>query len=112
MSELSANECEPCRVGAPLLTGEELNELMPEIPQWELHEIDGVKRVSRAFEFSNFAKAMAFTNQVGELAEKHGHHPAILLEWGKATVSWWTHKIKGLHKNDIVMAAKTDELAS
>lgn len=111
MNDLCTSECEPCRVGAPILTDQELVDLMAEISQWELHEVENIKRVSRVFVFSNFSKAMAFANLVGDLAEKHGHHPALLVEWGKTTVSWWTHKIGGLHKNDIIMAAKTDELA-
>jgi 4a-hydroxytetrahydrobiopterin dehydratase len=71
---------------------------------------DGIKRLERSFKFNDFAEALAFTNQVGELAEKQGHHPDILTEWGKVTISWWTHAIKGLHKNDFIMAAKTDRL--
>ncbi len=85
---------------------------MPQIPDWEIVEIDGINRLSRTFEFDNFADALSFTNKVGELAEKEQHHPAILTEWGKVTVSWWTHKIGGLHINDFVMAAKTDAAAS
>jgi 4a-hydroxytetrahydrobiopterin dehydratase len=73
-------------------------------------EQDHIKRLQRAFKFKNFAEALQFTNQVGALAEEEGHHPALLTEWGKVTVTWWTHKIKGLHRNDFIMAAKTDEL--
>lgn len=112
MSELSAGSCEPCRVGAPLLTDEELAGLSSQIPDWQVIEVDGIKQVTRQFAFKNFVTAMAFANKVGEIAEQEGHHPAILVEWGKVAVTWWTHKIKGLHKNDIVMAAKTDTLFS
>ena len=77
---------------------------------WELAEVDGVKRLRRVFPFDDFAQALEFTRTVGEAAEAEGHHPALLTEWGRATVSWWTHKIKGLHRNDFIMAAKTDEL--
>jgi 4a-hydroxytetrahydrobiopterin dehydratase len=73
-------------------------------------EHKGIKRLERTFKFKDFAQALAFTNKVGELAESEGHHPAILTEWGKVTVAWWTHKIKGLHQNDFAMAAKTDRL--
>ena len=62
------------------------------------------------FRFSNFAEALTFTDKVGELAETEGHHPAILTEWGRVTVTWWTHKIRGLHRNDFIMAAKTDQI--
>ena len=72
--------------------------------------VDGIKRLRRAFKFKDFREAMQFTNRVGELAEQEDHHPAILTEWGKVTVTWWTHKIKGLHRNDFIMAAKTDSL--
>ncbi len=64
----------------------------------------------RLFHFDTFAQALEFTTKVGELAEEEGHHPALLTEWGRATVMWWTHKIKGLHRNDFIMAAKTDAL--
>ena len=75
-------------------------------------EREGIERLERVFEFPDFAQAIAFTNRVGEIAEAEGHHPAILTEWGSVTVTWWTHKIRGLHKNDLVMAARTDELAA
>ena len=73
-------------------------------------EIDGIRRLRRAFSFDDFAQALAFTNKIGELAEAEAHHPAVLTEWGSTTVTWWTHKIDGLHRNDFVMAAKTDQL--
>lgn len=110
MTQLSKETCEACKAGAPLISDEELRELMPKIPDWEVIVIDNVMRLKREFPFKNFVSAMAFSNQVGEIAEAAGHHPAILTEWGKVTVSWWTHKIKGLHRNDLIMAARTDEL--
>jgi 4a-hydroxytetrahydrobiopterin dehydratase len=73
---------------------------------------DGIPRLERQYRFRSFVDALAFTNRVGEIAEAEGHHPAILTEWGRVTVSWWTHKIRGLHRNDFVMAAKTDRLAA
>jgi 4a-hydroxytetrahydrobiopterin dehydratase len=73
-------------------------------------EHDGIARLERAFGFPTFADALAFTNRVGTLAEAEGHHPALLTEWGRVTVTWWTHKIRGLHRNDFIMAAKTDAL--
>ena len=82
----------------------------PQVPEWDLVEIDGVKRLRRVFTFDDFPQALAFTNAVGRIAEEEGHHPALLTEWGRTTVSWWTHKIRGLHRNDFIMAAKTDEL--
>jgi len=92
------------------LSAEEIANLKPEAPDWDIVERDGILRLERAFKFKNFVQALAFTNRVGELAEEQGHHPALLTEWGRVTVTWWTHKIKGLHRNDFIMAAKTDEL--
>ena len=107
---LTAEKCVACRRDAPQVTAAEIAELQPQIPDWELVELDGVKRLRRVFSFDDFASALAFTNRVGEIAEDEGHHPALLTEWGRVTVSWWTHKIKGLHRNDFIMASKTDAL--
>lgn len=103
-------KCVPCRGGEPTVTDEEIQELHPQVSDWEVIEREGVRRLEREFKFKNFVQALDFTNRVGELAEEEGHHPALLTEWGKVTVTWWTHKIKGLHRNDFIMAAKTDEL--
>lgn len=92
------------------MTEAEVAELYPQVPLWLVVERDGIKRVERIFKFDNFAKALEFTIKVGQIAEDEGHHPAILTEWGRVTVTWWTHKIKGLHRNDFIMAAKTDRL--
>lgn len=110
MSDLVSEKCEACRRDAPKATDAEIAELRPRIPQWDLLEQDGIPRLVRRYEFPNFVTALHFTNQVGELAEEEGHHPALLTEWGSVTVSWWTHKIRGLHRNDFIMAAKTDAL--
>jgi len=85
--------------------------LTPLIPDWSREEHDGVPRLVRTFRVPTFRDALAFTQRVGELAEAEGHHPALLTQWGKVTVSWWSNKIRGLHRNDFIMAAKTDELA-
>ena len=108
MTDLIHERCEACRADAPVVTDDEMKELMPKIPDWHIEENAGVKQLVRQFKFSNFAQALGFTSRVGELAEEEGHHPAILTEWGKVKVSWWTHKIKGLHRNDFIMAARTD----
>jgi len=110
MTELSRMRCEACRAGAPHATPAEREEWLPQIPRWEVVERDGVERLERVFRFPDFAGALSFTNEVGALAEEEGHHPALLLEWGRVTVTWWTHKIRGLHRNDFVMAARTDAL--
>jgi 4a-hydroxytetrahydrobiopterin dehydratase len=110
VERLTQLKCIACRRDAPTATDEEIAELHAQVPDWDLVELDGIKRLQRVFPAGDFAQALAFTRQVGELAEAEGHHPALLTEWGRTTVTWWTHKIKGLHRNDFIMAAKTDEL--
>jgi 4a-hydroxytetrahydrobiopterin dehydratase len=111
MSELAEMKCTACRGDEPILTDAEIAELRPQVPEWHVVQREGIKRLERLFRFRNFAEALAFTNRVGEQAEKEGHHPALLTEWGRVTVTWWTHKIGGLHQNDFIMAAQTDELS-
>ena len=110
MTQLEESKCVPCRGGEPTLTDLEITRLQPQVREWQVVEREGVKRLERVFKFKNFAEALSFTDQVGKLAEEEGHHPAILTEWGRVTVTFWTHKIKGLHSNDFIMAAKTDNL--
>lgn len=112
MTALKAQHCEACRADAPTVTGEEKQALLRELPDWEIIHDNGVEQLMRRFKLKNFAAALAFTNAIGELAEAEGHHPAILLEYGKVTVRWWTHKIGGLHRNDFIMAARTDALGN
>lgn len=109
-SDLTIMQCEACRVGAPQVEEAEAAELMKQIPDWEKTEVNGVPRLRRTFKFDGWLPAVEFTNKIAEAAEQNDHHPLIRLEWGKVQVSWWTHKIKGLHKNDFIMAAKTDQL--
>ena len=110
MSDLKQMKCVACRASEPTLTDEEIGLLHPQIPNWQIKEVDGMKRLERVFKFKNFAQALEFTNKVGVIAEEEDHHPMITTEYGRVTVDWWTHKIGGLHKNDFIMAAKTDEL--
>ena len=110
MELLAAMKCEACRKGAPTVTDAEVKVYAKEVPEWDVVERDGIRRLERRFSFGDFKEALTFTNQVGQVAEDEGHHPAVLTEWGSVTVTWWTHKIRGLHRNDFVMAAKTDEL--
>jgi 4a-hydroxytetrahydrobiopterin dehydratase len=111
MSSLEESKCVACRADAPPVTAEEITQLRPQIPDWQIVERDGIPRLERAFRLKNFVQALDLTNKIGQLAEAEGHHPALLTEWGRVTVTWWTHKIRGLHRNDFVMAAKTDRLA-
>ncbi len=107
---LARQSCTACRRGAPRVSEEEERALSAEIPAWKTVEIDGIRRLRRDFAFPDFAQALAFTDRVGALAEREGHHPALVTEWGRVGVEWWTHKIGGLHRNDFIMAAKTEEL--
>ncbi len=108
METLTQMKCVACRKDEPIVTNAEIAEFQPQVSEWEILELDGIKRLRRVFSFDDFVQALEFTNKVGELAEDEGHHPALLTEWGRTTVTWWTHKIRGLHRNDFVMAAKTD----
>lgn len=108
MSTLSELQCVACRPGAPVATAEEIETWLEEIPEWELVTVRDIPRLRRVFRFSNFVKALAFTNIVGGLAEQEGHHPRITTQWGKVTVTVWTHAIKNLHRNDFILAAKID----
>jgi 4a-hydroxytetrahydrobiopterin dehydratase len=110
MSDLTQFKCVACRGGEPTVTQAEIAEFAPQVPDWQIVERESIQRLERVFKFKNFVQALAFTHRVGELAESEGHHPAILTEWGKVTVTWWTHKIRGLHRNDFIMAARTDQL--
>jgi 4a-hydroxytetrahydrobiopterin dehydratase len=108
MVELAEKACVPCRGGIPPLDRDEAERLARQVPAWRL--CDDARRIERTFRFPNFAAAMAFVQKVGDLAEAESHHPDITFGWGYATISLFTHKIKGLHDNDFVMAAKIDRL--
>ena len=107
--QLADKKCVPCRGGVPPIKGKELQDLRKVVPQW-----NAVKEhhLQREFKFPDFKQALAFVNRVGGLAEEQGHHPDILLAWGKAEITLWTHKIDGLTESDFIMAAKIDRLTS
>ena len=110
MTQLARERCIACRRDSPSVTDAEIAELHPQAPEWELVDLDLFPKLDRSFRFPDFARALDFTNRVGELAEEEGHHPRLITEWGGVRVTWWTHKIRNLHRNDFVMAAKTDEI--
>ncbi len=112
METLLPQTCVPCSGNAPPITEAEIAELQPQIPDWKMINESEEARLQHVYKFPDFQTALAFTQKVGEEAEKQGHHPALLTEWGKVTVTWWTHAIKGLHRNDFIMAAKTDAIAA
>jgi len=103
-------KCEVCRADSPRATLEATQHYMKQLSGWTIVQQDGVDRLQRVFTFKNFVEALAFTNRLGELAEAEQHHPLIITEWGRVTVQWWTHAIRGLHINDFILAAKTDLL--
>jgi 4a-hydroxytetrahydrobiopterin dehydratase len=107
MSDLSSKTCVPCRGGVPPLHGQELASLQQQVPQWRV--IDE-HHLTREFTFPDFKTALGFVNRVGAVAEEQGHHPDILLTWGRVVLTLWTHKIDGLTESDFIMAAKMDKL--
>tara|TARA_Y200000002_G_scaffold169314_1_gene139643 strand:+ start:923 stop:1264 length:342 start_codon:yes stop_codon:yes gene_type:complete len=107
---LLKGSCEACRIDAPKVTNSEIESLMPQIPSWSILENDDIKKLVCSFAFLDYDQTVNFANSVTKLAEEEDHHPEIIIEWGKVTVSWWSHKINGLHMNDFICAAKTDEL--
>ena len=110
MDNLNEKNCSACRADSPLLGAAELQSALLQLPDWTVEVVAGVNQLTREYRFKNFVQALEFTQAVGELAEEYGHHPALLTEWGRVKVSWWTHKIHGLHENDVIMAAKTEQL--
>ena len=121
MVSLLQEKCVACRADAPRVTEEEMAELLPELPHWQVVEREGMFQLERTLQFKNFASALDFALGVGRVAEAEAHHPLLMVDtlcatdppppaWGKCTVVWWTRKIRGLHRNDFIMAAKTDRL--
>jgi 4a-hydroxytetrahydrobiopterin dehydratase len=107
--KLKEMKCVACNPDSPTVTEEEMAEYKPQIPDWELIKRNGVRQLERIFQFDDFAQALAFTQAIGELAEEEDHHPTLVTKWGKVTVTWWTTSIDDLHRNDFIMAARTDE---
>ena len=110
MNELAQQHCGPIGANTLRLNDYDVSQLKAKLPGWQMSKKDGELRLEKAFKFADFRNALAFTNQIAQLANEEDHHPSILTEWGKVTFFWWTHKIKGLHQNDFIMAAKTEQL--
>src|SRR5688572_13215085 len=109
MAGLAQQSCEPCKDDSVRLTDEEAKNLWLETPMWEMANEDGITRLRRSFEFASYPEAVAFTNHVARLAETANHHPTLTTTYKNVAVEWYTHTVKGLHMNDFIMAAKTDE---
>ncbi len=110
MNELAQLHCSQIKANTPCLNKSDISQLEAKLRGWRTCEKDDELRLEKIFKFDDFRKAVAFTNRIAQVANEEDHHPAILTEWGKVTVTWWTHKIKGLHQNDFIMAAKTERL--
>jgi len=110
MNELAGMHCTAVSASTQRLNDDEINQYQAKLPDWEIFQKSDELRLEKVFQFKDFNQAVKFTNRVAEIANEEDHHPAILTEWGKVTVTWWTHKIRGLHLNDFIMAAKTDQL--
>lgn len=109
--ELKNLKCEVCSIGVSQIAGEELTLAKAQIPEWEIIEDNNIKKLTRKFKLRDFKEVLSFLNKIGNIAEEEGHHPAMMVEYNRLTVWWWSHKIKGLHRNDFVMAAKTDDIS-
>lgn len=112
MIQLSKMKCEACKADANLLTASKINALLPQVEGWGVVEDLGIKKLKCEFSFKSYTECLSFANLVAEKADLFDHHPQIILEYSLVTVVWWSHKIRGLHKNDFIMASKTSELFS
>ena len=109
--QLYQRQCTNYAADAVPLPDSESDRLSLEVPGWQIELQDGVKQLVQQFSFPDYVQTMSFALSVGELAEAEDHHPEILMKWGKVRVTWWTHAVNGLHLNDFICAAKTDQLA-
>ena len=110
MEDLANGKCEVCRTGAPQVTSEQIKEYIQIVPEWEIIKDDSINKLTRCFKTKNYVETMKFVNAIADIANLQDHHPILLVEFNSIAVWWWTHKIKGLHRNDFIMAAKTDEI--
>ncbi len=110
MQDLKHSVCIPCEEGGDPMTEEQMSNYTSQVPDWQIIDKESIAKLQKEFKFKNFVEAITFADKIGALAEENGHHPRLIIDWGKVTVLWWTHAVKGLHRNDFIMAAKTDEL--
>ena len=111
MEQLEQAACETCTAGGKPLTSKECTALLKQLTDWRIESENAIAQLCKSYLFNDFDQALAFTNQIGGIAQQHNHHPALLTEWGKVTVRWWTHSVSGLHRNDFIMAAHTDAIS-
>jgi 4a-hydroxytetrahydrobiopterin dehydratase len=110
MFELAKLHCTPISADTPRLSEADISQYLSRLPDWRITMMEGEARLEKTYKFKDFKAAMEFTDKIARVADDEDHHPALLTEWGKATVTWWTHRIRGLHQNDFIMAAKTENL--
>ena len=109
MTKLSKETCSACEIGAPLVTHDQQLELLNELDGWIIDSTD-ISKLIKEFKLNNYEQSIRFANLIATLAESQDHHPKITLEWGSVSLEWWSHNIKGLHINDFICAAKSDEI--
>lgn len=109
---LAGERCTACHSGAPMVSAEEEARYLPQVPNWEIVENNGIRKLRRAYRFDDWMGGVRFASAVAEAAELEDHHPTITVSWGKVTVTWWTHAIGGLHRNDFIMASRCDAMFS
>jgi 4a-hydroxytetrahydrobiopterin dehydratase len=108
--DLTKQQCQVCHADAQPYNPQQIKQHLAQLSDWQLIDAEAIPRLFRSYRFKNFVTALAFTNRVGAMAEQQGHHPDLLTRWGGVEVSWWSHSVKGLHRNDFICAAKTEQL--
>lgn len=109
--DLTRARCEACGPDSAPVAAAQHARLLEQLPGWSVVTADGVEQLRKTFSTGNFVDALTLANRIGELAEAENHHPQLVVEWGRLTVSWWTHVIGGLHVNDFIMAARCEDIA-
>ncbi len=109
MTDLLNQSCSACEIGAPLVPDDKQTELLKELDGWIIDHSD-ISKLIKEFKLNNYEQSITFTNLIADLAESQDHHPKITLEWGRVSIEWWSHKIRGLHMNDFICAAKSDQI--
>lgn len=112
MTTLADRRCQSCHKDATPVDEAQSRALLEELPGWRIEVHGGERQLRKVYRFDDFDQALAFANAVGELAREENHHPALLVEWGRTQVAWWTHAIRDLHMNDFILAARTDAAAA
>ena len=109
MEKLAQEHCIACTGDVPKLSDDEIKDLHLNAPMWEVAEVNGVKQLQRTYELERYPDGLIFASRIGRLAQEQDHHPTIIVRYKKVTLEWFTHAIKGLHRNDFIMAAKSDD---